>query len=161
VPVVTWTVSDRNLISGHAGGAHGAQWREDVPGAGGRIVETGVQIRRGRGLGLWVRYRGSASMFVVSLNAESQQLEFGTMTWMRDGSSLNLHIEELVDCPLTAGVTYRVRLLIRHAFAEIYVDDQLVRSFVCREELEPSVLGFFSDLADGAFVEPRRWLMTG
>jgi hypothetical protein len=41
------------------------------------------------------------------------------------------------------------------------VDDQLVRSFVCREELEPSVLGFFSDLADGTFQDPRRWLMTG
>lgn len=166
LPVVTWTVSDGNLMSGNAGGAHAAQWFEDAsepgdaPEPSGRIVETGLQIQRGRGLGLWVRYRASASMFVVSLNVETQQLEFGTMTWMRDGSSLNLQVEELVDYPLTAGVTYRVRLLIRHAFAEIYVDDQLVRSFVCREELEPSVLGFFSDLADGTFQDPRRWLIS-
>lgn len=53
-----------------------------------------------------------------------------------------------------------MRLLIRNAYAELYVDDHLITSFACREELDPAVHGFFADLADGTFVSPRRWHMT-
>jgi hypothetical protein len=163
VPVVNWTVTGQDLTASNAGGAHGAQWLDDTPdaeAARGRIVETGLRIDGGRGLGFWVRYRNSASMFVVSLNAASSQAEFGTVTWIKDGSSLRLHLEELVDCPLAPGVTYQVRLMLRHSFAELYVDNRLVKSFACREELAPEALGFYCDLADGTFTAPKRWLMT-
>jgi hypothetical protein len=86
-----------------------------------------VRIDAGRGLGLWVRYRANASMFVVSLNAASQQIELDTLTWIKDGSSLNFHLEELLDWPLAEGVAYRARMLIRHSFAELYLDDRLVK----------------------------------
>jgi hypothetical protein len=99
-------------------------------------------------------------MFVVSLNVASQQIELGTLTWIKDGSSLNFGLEELLEWPLAEGVTYRARLLIRHSFAELYLDDRLVKSFACREELVPSVHGFFCNMADGIFAAPQRWLMT-
>jgi hypothetical protein len=57
-------------------------------------------------------------------------------------------------------VTYRATLLIRHSFAELYLDDRLVKSFACRKELAPGVHGFYGDVADGVFTAPRRWLMT-
>jgi hypothetical protein len=47
-----------------------------------------------------------------------------------------------------------VRLLVRHCYAELYIDDHLVKSFVCQAELEPSAVGFFSDVADGVFRGP-------
>jgi hypothetical protein len=99
-------------------------------------------------------------MFVVSLNVASQQIELGTITWIKEGSSLNFGLEELLDWPLAEGVTYRARLLIRHSFAELYLDDRLVKSFACREELAPAMHGFYCDVADGIFTAPRRWLMT-
>jgi hypothetical protein len=34
-------------------------------------------------------------MFVVSLNVTSQQIELRTLTWIKDGSSLNFGLEEL------------------------------------------------------------------
>jgi hypothetical protein len=74
----------------------------------------------------------------------SQQIELGTLTWIKDGSSLNFHLEELLDWPLAEGVAYRARMLIRHSFAELYLDDRLVKSFACREELAPAVHGFYS-----------------
>ena len=163
VPVVEWAVQGSDVLAANAGGAHGAQWADEREGAdssGGRIIETGICVDAGRGLGLWVGYRASPSMFVVSLNAASQQIELGSLTWIKDGSSLNFHLEELTDWPLARGVTYRARLLVRHSFAELYLDDQLVKSFACREELAPEVHGFYCDLADGIFAAPRRWLMT-
>jgi len=163
VPVVDWTVTGADLHAGNAGGAHGAQWADDAPAsddARGRIIETAIRIDAGRGLGLWVRYRASASMFVVSLNVASQQIELGTLTWIKDGSSLNFHLEELLNWPLAEGVTYQARLLVRHSFAELYLDDRLVKSFACREELAPAVHGFYCDVADGIFAAPQRWLMT-
>ena len=163
VPVVDWALSGADLHARNAGGAHGAQWADDTPAgdeARGRIIETSIRIDAGRGLGLWVRYRASASMFVVSLNVASQQIELGTLTWIKDGSSLNFHLEELLDWPLAEGVTYRARLLLRHSFAELYLDDRLVKSFACREELAPAAHGFYCDVADGCFTAPRRWLMT-
>ena len=106
-----------------------------------------------------MRYAGRETMFAASLNADTQQLELGTLTWYKDGSSLKLDVEEQVGFPVAAGVTYRVRLLIRHRYAELYIDDQLVRSFVCQAELEPAAAGFFCDLADGVFRDPRSWRM--
>ena len=163
VPVAGWAVAGPDLRATNAGGAHGAQWADDAPqadSARGRIIETGIRVSAGRGLGLWIGYRASASMFVVSLNAASQQVELGTLTWIKDGSSLNFHLEELVDWPLAEGVTYQARLLVRHSFAELYLDDRLVKSFACREELAPARHGFYADVADGMFTAPRRWLMT-
>jgi hypothetical protein len=163
VPVVDWAVHGSDVLAATAGGAHGAQWADESEPADatrGRIIETGVRVDAGRGLGLWIGYRASASMFVVSLNAASQQIELGTLTWIKDGSSLNFHVEELVDWPLAEGVIYQVRLLVRHSFAELYLDDRLVKSFACREELAPARHGFYADLADGIFTAPRRWLMT-
>ena len=165
VPVVDWAALDSgDLTCRNAGGAHAARWHDSRARAGragsGRVIETGVQIKAGRGLGMWVKYRDSESMFVFSLNALSQQLELGSMTRLRDGSSLNLHVEECAPCAVTTGVTHSVRLLIRHAFVEVYVDERLAKSFTCRAELDPAMLGFFCDVADGKFVGPRRWLMT-
>src|SRR6185437_1386621 len=98
----------------------------------GRIIETGVRIDAGRGLGLWVRYAGRETMFAASLNAETQHVELGTLTWYKDGSSLKFDVEEQVSFPVTAGVTHQVRILLRYRYAELYVDDQLARSFVCQ-----------------------------
>ena len=161
--VVDWSVAGAGLTAKTAGGATGAQWLDtsaDPAATPGRIIETGVRVNSGRGLGFWVRYRATESMFVISLNVATQQVEFGSMRWIKDGSSLNLQLEELIDCPLAAGVTYQVRLLVRHSFAELYIDDRLVKSFACREELAPEVLGFYCDVADGMFVAPQRWLMN-
>jgi hypothetical protein len=163
VPVVDWTVTGADAHATNAGGAHGARWADPAPETDdnrGRVLETGIRIDSGRGLGLWVGYRANESMFVVSLNAASQQLELGTITWIKDGSSLSFHLEETVDWPLATGVTYQARLLVRHSFAELYLDDQLAKSFACRNELALGTHGFFCDLADGAFTAPRRWLMT-
>jgi hypothetical protein len=165
LPVVTWTVAGTDLVAGNAGGAHGASWLAGLSGAepaqppAGRIIETGVRIDAGRGLGLWVRYAGRETMFAASLNAETQQVELGTLTWYKDGSSLKFDVEEQVGFGVTAGVTHRVRLLLRDRYAELYIDDQLVRSFVCRAELDPAAAGFFSDVADGVFRNPRSWRM--
>jgi beta-fructofuranosidase len=160
LPVVNWNVDGGDLAARHAGGAHGAHWLADVPPGAGRIIETGVRVDSGRGLGLWVACRDSESMFVASLNAQTQQVELGTLTRFKNGSSLKLDAEELVSFPVTAGITHRVRLLVRYCYAELYIDDHLVKSFVCRAELEPSAVGFFSDVADGVFRDPRSWLMT-
>jgi hypothetical protein len=99
-------------------------------------------------------------MVALSLNSESQQLELGTIFAATDNSSLNFHIEELVDWPVAKGVAHHVRLLVRHSFMEVYIDGRLAKSFVCRQRLEPSRAGFFSDVADGRFLKPRRWLMS-
>ena len=166
---MNWRVTCAGLSATNAGGAHGAQWLDEPPGKDatpsegttrGRVIETGIRVESGRGAGLWVGYRSAQSMFVVSLNVSSRQVELGTVRWISDGSSLNLALEELVDFPLAAGITYQARLLVRHKFAELYLNDVLVKSFTCREELEPSVHGFYCDLADASFQAPRRWLMT-
>jgi hypothetical protein len=159
VPVVRWAVDAGDLACVNAGGTHGARWHDDAS-ASGRIVETGVRVDAGRGLGLWVKYRVSESMFFLSLNSQSQQLELGSMSWLGDGSSLRLRVEEVVECQFTAGVTHQLRLLIRNAYAEAYLDDQLIKSFTCQAELDPATLGFFADLADGVFAAPHRWTMT-
>jgi beta-fructofuranosidase len=166
LPVVTWAVTGTDVVARNAGGAHGAAWLAGPadgdapdPQPAGRIIETGVRIDAGRGLGLWVRHAGRETMFAACLNAETQQVEFGTLTWYKDGSSLKLDVEEQVGFGITAGVTHQVRLLLRYRYAELYIDDQLVRSFVCRAELDPAAAGFFSDVADGAFRAPRSWPM--
>jgi hypothetical protein len=160
VAVVSWAVDNATLVSTNAGGAHGAHWADAGPPGRGRIIETQVRIDAGRGLGLWAQYRDSPSMVVVSLNSDSQRLELGTIFPATDNSSLNFHVEELVDWPLAKGVPHHVRLLVRHSFLEVYIDERLAKSFVCRQRLEPSKAGFFSDLADGRFLKPRHWLMS-
>jgi hypothetical protein len=85
--VVDWIVTGTDLHAKNAGGAHGAQWADDMPAsddARGRNIETAIRIDAGRGLGLWVCYRASPSTFVVSLNVASQQIELGTLTWIND-----------------------------------------------------------------------------
>ncbi|HEY1617257.1 MAG TPA: hypothetical protein VGG25_06540 [Streptosporangiaceae bacterium] len=161
LPVITWAVSDDSLSATDGGGTHGARWRDNrsSPEGSGRIVETGLRIDSGRGLGLWVGYRDSPSVFAALFNSQTRQLELGSAAWIKDGASLNLHVEMTADVPVTAGVTHRVRLLARHRFAELYLDDQLAASFACREDLDVTHTGFLADRASGEFTAPRRWVL--
>jgi len=168
IPVVKWLVNNGSVEVINQGGAHGASWQVPVGRhsqsftdlSDGRVLETCVHIRKGRGLGVWIGCRGGSDLVAVSLNAETKNVEFGRLVYCKDGASLLFEPEEQIMWPIGIGVTYDLRILVRRNFIELYLDDHLVHAFCSQEELDTKRLGFYAELASGDFLTPHLWAMA-
>lgn len=125
----------------------------------GRIVEARVRIDRGRAIGIWAGMRG-AGKTAVSLNVQSSSVEIGTATYHKDGSSMTFDAIEVVPWGLDASVDYALRLIYRQSYLDIYIDDELVTSFVTAVPLNTTELGVYSEIADGQVGSMRAWSMA-
>lgn len=168
VPVIEWLIDNGSVKATNRGGAHGAFWEIPLGKqsqsftdlSDGRILETRVRIRRGRGLGIWIRCSDKSKHIALLLNAERKVVEFGKLSYFKDGSSLIFEPEEEIPWPIATGVSHALRMLARRNFIELYLDDRLVHCFCSRDELDTNYLGFYAELASGDFLTPSIWAMA-
>ncbi len=167
VPVIDWSVESGSVRTVNQGGAHGVAWHVP-PGqpsesfthlTDGRVFEADIRIIRGRGLGVWMGHIDDESSTVVVLNAETENLEIGSVSFQPNGASLVFEPRQYHRWPIARGVHHALRILARRSFLEVYLDDQLVHAYVTPHQLDPNRLGFYAELATGDFLRPRLWSM--
>ncbi len=168
VPVIYWSIGDGSVHTVNQGGMNGVTWdvKKEAPSqsytdlSDGRILETGIRIREGRGLGFWIRQHNDVDPLAMLLNAEAGAVEIGTLTYTRHGASYLFQPDETISWPIATGVRHNLRILIRQHFVEIYLDDRFVHAYVSQEAADKEHLGFCAELATGDFVVPRIWSMA-
>ena len=168
VPVIDWSTSNGSVQAVNQGGMNGVTWevKKEAPSlsytdlSDGRILETGIRIREGRGLGFWFGQHNDADPLAIMLNAEAGAVEIGTLTYTRHGASYLFQPDETIAWPIATGVQHNLRILIRQHFVEIYLDDRFVHAYVSQQEADTQYLGFCAELATGDFIVPRIWSMA-
>jgi hypothetical protein len=173
--VCLWHPNDDPLRVENRGGCSVAQWdvlqgpvdASDGGLASGRILETGVLIESGAALGIWwgtVRVpelidgpvpglgpKREDYLVAVLLNCETRRVEFVRL--MRSIGPSH-HVQAYmasIEWPVAAGVTHRVRSLVRGEFMEIYIDDWYVHGVSAAEGFDVARVGFAVDRASGEF----------
>jgi len=168
VPVIDWSANNGSVQAVNRGGTHGVTWEvaRGKPSqsftdlSDGRVLELGIRIRQGRGLGIWIGQRNVSDSLAILLNAEAGAVEIGALSYTRHGASYLFQPDERISWPVATGVRHDLRVLVRRNFIEIYLDERFVHAYVSQEKLDTDNLGFCAELATGDFITPRIWAMA-
>ncbi|MBP8972295.1 MAG: hypothetical protein KBH93_00355 [Anaerolineae bacterium] len=168
VPVIEWADDGETIHAVNRGGTHGIVWqvpagelsRSNTDLSDGRVLEMGMRIREGRGLGLWIGRGAQARACGLLVNAASGAVEFGSFFFTKDGASWLFQPDERAEWPVVLGARHQVRVIFRRQFLELYIDGRFVHAYISADLFEPADLGFFAELAAGDFVAPAVWSMA-
>ncbi|TXK84475.1 hypothetical protein [Paenibacillus sp. N3.4] len=108
------------------------------------IYEADVQLMNGIAIGLTFRQNEKGAGSVVLCDFEKQQVTFGDIPQFRilDGRSFKL----------VHGKEYRLKIVAKGEFMEVYIDEQLILQFVSYAE-NKGFFGLIVDRGHGIFKE--------
>jgi beta-fructofuranosidase len=111
------------------------------PDAESFIFTADLSLQSGRGIGLL--FRQSLAVF---LDNQEQALVFTHLTQLQRLDCRRIHVEH--------GHPYRMRVVAKEEFFEVYLDDQLILNFV-RYEPPRGRFGFYVEAGEGTFSNVR------